>query len=67
MNRATHQCTFARVPVGATFYKDGNTYQKKSSRTAHLDAYDRRFYFGQREWVTVDKATCDAILKQQQQ
>lgn len=61
--KATHQCAFNRVAIGATFCKNGNAYIKRSTRTAFLTKYNRIFYFGQRELVTVDKATCDAILR----
>lgn len=62
MTRAIYQVVFHRVPVGETFFHNGNAYLKVSTRTAHLLAYDRRFYFGRNEWVTVTKGIADAIL-----
>jgi len=46
-----YQCQFCQIKVGATFYKNGNTYKKMSTKTAHLIEYDRRFYFTQKEYV----------------
>lgn len=65
--KAIHQCVFSRVPVGAKFWHNGNTYTKKTTRTAHLEEYDRRFYFGMREWVTVNREVCKAILESESQ
>lgn len=48
--------TFSEVPIGAEFFCNGNRCVKVSSRTADLQEYGRRFYFGMRELVTVSKA-----------
>ena len=44
---------FKDVEVGTVFYQNGNKYQKKTSRTALLTWYDRIFYFGQSENVSL--------------
>lgn len=45
--------TFASVLVGATFMCNGNACHKVSTRTARLIQYDRVFYFGMKENVTL--------------
>lgn len=45
---------FSEVKVGETFNLNGNTYVKKSTRTGHLIEFNRRFYIGQNETVTVE-------------
>lgn len=61
--QATNQLSFSRVRIGDTFYQNGNTYEKKSTRTAHLIEYDRRFYFASSAQVTVNDETCKHILQ----
>lgn len=39
--------TFKVVRVGELFTHNGNLYQKRSGRTAHLIAYNRTFYMQQ--------------------
>lgn len=59
------QATFQRLPIGADFAHNGNRYVKMTTRTAHLIEYNRRFYFGRREFVTVDRATAIAIMQRE--
>lgn len=59
--KATKSCEFSRVPVGATFFQNGTTYRKTSTRTAHLIRYQRGFYFGANENVTVTDQTASDI------
>lgn len=44
---------FRDLPIGSTFSYNGNHWRKRSSRTAHLIEYDRTFYFGASEIVTL--------------
>lgn len=53
------QCQFNQVPVGTYFFKNGNSYIKKSTRTAHLRKYDKRFYFAQKEQIEVTAPELD--------
>lgn len=57
------QATFQRIPIGSDFAHNGNRYVKMTTRTAHLVEYDRRFYFGKREFVTVDRDTAESIMR----
>lgn len=61
----TWQATFQRLPIGADFAHNGNRYVKMTTRTAHLVEYDRRFYFGRREFVTVDRDTAIGIMQRE--
>lgn len=65
MTSQSWQATFGSVPVGTDFAHNGNHYVKMTTRTAHLIEYDRRFYFGRREFVTVDRATAVDILQRE--
>lgn len=47
--------TFAELPVGDSFTANGNVWTKISSRTAKLIEFNRTFYFGKREIVTVGR------------
>ena len=40
---------FSRLPVGAYFTLNGNTYRKQSRRTGLMLSTDRTFYIGLRE------------------
>lgn len=60
--KANASVQFCRVPVGATFFNNGNTYRKTSTRTAHLIEYKRYFYFGKGENVTVSDQTANGIV-----
>jgi hypothetical protein len=42
---------FHRLPLGAYFTLNGNTYRKQSRRTGHLLSVARTFYIGAREVV----------------
>ena len=64
MPKATNQVRFNHLKTGETFYHNGNTYIKKSNRTAHLQEYDRRFYFGQKEWVIVFDTIANRIFSE---
>ena len=44
---------FEELPLKTEFHLNGNTYRKRSSRTADLPEYNRWFYFGRRELVIV--------------
>lgn len=44
---------FSELPLEAVFYYGGNQCIKTSSRTALYVEYNRRFYFGRMEVVTV--------------
>ena len=58
---------FYRVPIGCKFSQNGNACVKRSTRTATLPEYGRRFYFRRREQVTVSVAVRDAILRDELQ
>jgi hypothetical protein len=45
--------TFATLPIGGKFMCNGNPCIKRSSRTAELINFNRVFYFGKREIVTI--------------
>jgi hypothetical protein len=47
--------TFGKLPVGARFKLNGNTYHKASTRTARLLSFKRVFYVGQNEQVELVK------------
>jgi hypothetical protein len=44
---------FAAVPVGTRFKCNGNVCLKVSTKTALLEAYNRVFYFGMGDVVTI--------------
>jgi hypothetical protein len=44
---------FKALPVGQTFWYNGNEYTKKSTRTAYLHEFKRVFYFGQNDIVRI--------------
>lgn len=48
-----YQLQFNQLKEGAVFYKNGYTYIKVSTRTAHLLEYNKRFYFKKIELVNV--------------
>ena len=45
--------TFSALPVGARFHCNGNDCVKQSSATARLVRYNRVFYFGRTEVVSI--------------
>jgi hypothetical protein len=45
--------TFRVIGIGELFMCNGNLYQKKSTRTAHMISSGRTFYMGQRDICTV--------------
>lgn len=44
---------FKEVPVGKTFWSNGNEYLKRSTRTAWLIKYNRTFYFRNSDLVRI--------------
>lgn len=46
---------FQQVKIGERFFYNGSEYEKKSTRTAHLIEYNRRFYFGKKDRCTINK------------
>lgn len=54
-----HYVTFDRINVGATFFKNGNTWTKQSSRTARIEAekepyHLKWFYFKKTELCIIN-------------
>lgn len=44
---------FREVPVGDTFWSNGNEYVKRTTRTARLIKYNRIFYFRNDDLVRI--------------
>lgn len=44
---------FSELPIKAEFYRNGNLWIKRSSRTAYLPEYDRWFYFREKDLCIV--------------
>lgn len=63
----TWQAIFSRVPLDVEFTRNGNRYTKTTTRTAHLHKYNRRFYFGQREYVEVSRDIAERIMAEESQ
>lgn len=53
---------FYCLKIGTKFYRNGNTWIKKSTRTAHLVEFNRRFYFGQNDVCIINGPYEDKLV-----
>lgn len=44
---------FEDLPIGTIYHSNGNTWRKRSTRTADLIGYNRWFYWGKKELAIV--------------